>query len=1464
MNKKHCLTGRRSRTVLARACAGVAFQPLESRTLLATAGLALDWGGVDTAYEVAVDGRGRIVVTGDSDDALIMARFTRSGDALDLDESFGTEGSVALDFEPYGIEIQPDGKILLVGDDAEGTLLVARYDDNGTLDTAFAGDGTAEFNLVPGVIGNAVELQPDGKIVAAGATLTPAGHNDFVVVRFARNGTLDTSFGDGGFVTTDFNDGGDDVANGLGVLHDGRIAVGGASDVGDELNYAVARYMPNGTLDPSLDGEGGDGNGRVSGPFEDGDGLDDLPVTDFIVFPGGRMSLIGHGVDDPGITDDGVIYPLAADGTLDRNGIFYLTRSGPHDEMDIQGYEWTFASTWHDESTATEDDHNHDFSPGYDFGGDDLNGLEFDEYVMGVAVRDGKFAAVGYSGDDWAMTLSDGSAVQGSYTGAVHQPGQTIQAEEFDFGGEGAAYHDADVVNRGGEYRVGGVDIGYTADTGGGFAVGWTQAGEWLEYTIDVPETGTYRFETRLANPAGGATFHYEINGAEVTGRTSVPATGGWHTFATVQSGIVNLTAGQHVLRLAMDSNASNGAIGNVNWLRFTQIHDGGGEPGEGGGQPDTTFGGDGVVDSASGDSVRPVDAAIGPNGEVVAVGGSLIARHLADGSFDENFGTGGVVETDFTQIHDVAIQPDGKVVVVGHQNNVFRIARYTTAGQRDTKFSGDGIVTRSFGGTGGADVARAVAIQPDGRMVVVGAGRMASSGTDRVLIVTRFTPSGAVDSTFDGDGYSAEFLRAGSDIAYDVAIASDGDIVVGGGSGGSGVLLRYLRGGALDTSFSGDGIAYLDDEDFVTSVGVQDDGKVVWAAQRTLVVGDIFWDVPVGIVGRLNENGTVDTTFGQGGTTSPTGLFRSADEDDQRYTFAHDLAIDDGGNIIVVGQQEEDQGARSFAVMTALRPDGSVHDAFDGGGRGYTYLPVDPRSAAEAVAVGSDGSIVVASEHESSQIVLSRFLPLDDDGGGTPTDTQKPATPGNLRAQASHDRVVLNWDASSDNVGVVSYEIRRNDVRIATVGANQTSYTDTNVLPDEGYGYDVIAIDAAGNRSDEAFVNIMTPDAPQQGNGLQGVYYSNIDFTGTSVARTDAGVNFDWGTGGPAATIGTDTFSARWTGQVQAEKTERYTFYTNTDDGVRLWVNGQLLIDKWVPQKETEWSGSINLVAGQRYDIKMDYFERFGQAVAELRWSSPTTPKQVIPTSRLFVAGSETPTDTQKPTAPTNLRATPQDRGVVLDWNPAFDNVGVASYEIFRDGERVATLLGDELNYVEAGLESETRYTYDVVAVDAAGNRSDPASVQTVTLPEPVSGGLQGIFYHNMDFTGEAMRRRDLVVDYNWDRGSPDPSIQPDTFSVRFFGRIKPTKTERYTFYTRSDDGVRLRVNGVTLIDKLVPQSETEWSGSIDLVAGREYSIELDYFERFGQAKVQLFWSSPTTPKQIVPPTHLGPESLM
>lgn len=143
--------------------------------------------------------------------------------------------------------------------------------------------------------------------------------------------------------------------------------------------------------------------------------------------------------------------------------------------------------------------------------------------------------------------------------------------------------------------------------------------------------------------------------------------------------------------------------------------------------------------------------------------------------------------------------------------------------------------------------------------------------------------------------------------------------------------------------------------------------------------------------------------------------------------------------------------------------------------------------------------------------------------------------------------------------------------------------------------------------------------------NGLVGEYFDNRDFTNLVTTRRDASVNFDWGTGTPAGTslTGPDTFSVRWTGRVLAPATGAYTFTTSSDDGVRLWVNNQLLIDNWTDHGVTNNSGTINLTASNYYDVRMEFYENGGSAVAKLLWSYPGQAQQVIPSGNLSVNAS-------------------------------------------------------------------------------------------------------------------------------------------------------------------------------------------------------------------------------------------------
>lgn len=150
-------------------------------------------------------------------------------------------------------------------------------------------------------------------------------------------------------------------------------------------------------------------------------------------------------------------------------------------------------------------------------------------------------------------------------------------------------------------------------------------------------------------------------------------------------------------------------------------------------------------------------------------------------------------------------------------------------------------------------------------------------------------------------------------------------------------------------------------------------------------------------------------------------------------------------------------------------------------------------------------------------------------------------------------------------------------------------------------------------------------------GTGLKGDYYSDTSFGTLVLSRTDATVDFNWGSGSPASTISSDNFSVRWTGQVSPRYSGSTTFYTQSDDGIRLYVNGQLIINNWTDHASTENSGSITLTAGQRYDVKLEYYEKGGSAVARLSWASACEAKQAVPASQLYPAASSGPTDSSQ-----------------------------------------------------------------------------------------------------------------------------------------------------------------------------------------------------------------------------------------
>lgn len=262
------------------------------------------------------------------------------------------------------------------------------------------------------------------------------------------------------------------------------------------------------------------------------------------------------------------------------------------------------------------------------------------------------------------------------------------------------------------------------------------------------------------------------------------------------------------------------------------------------------------------------------------------------------------------------------------------------------------------------------------------------------------------------------------------------------------------------------------------------------------------------------------------------------------------------------------------------------------------------------------------------------------------------------------------------------------------------------------------------------------TGDPGGQFKAWRGEYYNNVNLAGTpAMVRDDANISFNWGLGAPDPRVTADLFSVRWTRTVPLEA-GRYRFTTTTDDGVRLWVNGQLIIDKWQVQAATSFNAEIDLPAGN-IPIKMEYFENFENAGAQL----------------------------------------------------AFVKVG-------------------------------------------GGTGGDPSITQ-----------WRAEYFNNMSLAGApAVVRNDANIDFNWGYGSPDPRISADHFSVRWT-RTLDLQPGTYRFTARTDDGVRLFVNGRIVIDAWFDRAVQTSTGDVT-VPGGPTQVRMEYYENTLLAEARLGWS--------------------
>jgi uncharacterized delta-60 repeat protein len=334
-----------------------------------------------------------------------------------------------------------------------------------------------------------------------------------------------------------------------------------------------------------------------------------------------------------------------------------------------------------------------------------------------------------------------------------------------------------------------------------------------------------------------------------------------------------------------------------------------------------------------------------------------------APGDLDGSFSRDGRVLTDIggdDKATAIAIQPDGRIVVAGFSSppggtRRFALVRYEPNGDRDPAFGSDGIVTTRFGDE---SAAQALAIQPDGRIVVAGMASHPERGWDFAL--ARYNPNGSLDTTFSGDGRLTTDFDGGADAAHALALQPDGRIVLGGESKGDFAAARYQPGGQLDSSFGGDGLVRTDftgGGDGAHALALHPNGKLALAGYAT-EPGDIDSWVPA--VARYESDGDLDPSFSGDGRRTVDSLASVL-----HGNAAYGLVARQNGGVVLAGGW----GLLAFAA------DGSLDSAFGDAGRGLGLGGLD---SVRGLVAQPDGWLIAvgSSDPFSGDFEVSHWSP--------------------------------------------------------------------------------------------------------------------------------------------------------------------------------------------------------------------------------------------------------------------------------------------------------------------------------------------------------------------------------------------------------------------------------------------------------------------------------------------------------
>ncbi len=770
----------------------------------------------------------------------------------------------------------------------------------GDLDHTFGigGKVTTAFNSVHSEIFDMVE-QPDGKVVAVGWVTNVNRHGnqevtskDFAVVRYNPDGSLDTGFGDEGRVLTNFtvpgsHNGGDDEARAVALQSDGKIVVAG--------------YAAN----PNLGQEFVVARYNVDGSLDTGFGPE---------YSGSKRGFAVHNFVSSAQNDVANAVAVQTVGGAERilvggqaGSSFGLVRYNSSGALDAGFGNILTQSTRSGFTTVN-------FSSTLEDGAQAMAVDASNKIVLaGFATNDNNTAS--NTNDDHKDFALLRLTTAGDPDGTFGTNG-TVRTNIS--GTSGDEINDI-AIDSNGKIVAAGLSIG---NIGQG---------------VSGPRLTLARYNTNGALDTG-----FSSDG-HVTTLVSGTARANAANAVAVQSDGKIVAAGYGGSGFAVYRYTSAGAL-------------------------DTAFSSDGRASVTIGDDGNETARAIAlVDGGGILVGGEAargrtvsdfaLARFTSAGALDEDgdFGAGGIVITSFSSVETettaMAVQSDGKIVVAGtvERSTKFALARYRPSGLLDNDFGSAGRVTTDFGA--GKDVARAVAIDSNGKIVVAG---YTNNGTNDDIAVARYTSAGALDTGFSTDGKATVFFGSSNDFdeqAYAVAVQSDDKIVVAGYMTSDNntpdvltddhldfALVRLNTDGTLDTGFGTGGrvsTAISSANDQINAMVIDSAGKIVVAANGFALA-------------RYNANGTLDTGFGTSGTVTASIGSNAA---------AYALAIDSAGKIVAAGAANED-----FA-LARYNANGTLDTGFGTSGTVTTDISTadDEGDTAFAVAIQSDGKILAA-----------------------------------------------------------------------------------------------------------------------------------------------------------------------------------------------------------------------------------------------------------------------------------------------------------------------------------------------------------------------------------------------------------------------------------------------------------------------------------------------------------------------